>query len=177
MGGGNRYYRRDLTTKSNAGTVCIFISHRSADLSVAMLIGQYLKDEVGVDIYLAESDRDLQSAFESNSHAKIVEYIENGLRASTHLLGLVSSTTCNSWWVPFEFGAARQRNLSIATLLLEDVTEAPSYLRIADVLQDQADLASWIFKATAGFRKSTYVRPLPQLNRVARMKSEKLRWR
>jgi len=123
---------------------CVFISHRLADLEAAREIADYLKNTVGVNIYFSDQDDALQHAVEIEDHDHIVEYIENGIIASSHLLGVISNNTKGSWWVPFEIGAARQKKAEVAYLLLEEVDHVPSYLEISTLLAGLNDLSKWI---------------------------------
>jgi len=95
---------------------CVFVSHASYYNNTAEAIGEYLQKTVGVDVYLALNDKKLAFAVEVNDHARIVEHIESGIRNSTHVLGLIGERTRESWWVPFELGAARQRNKTIGSM-------------------------------------------------------------
>src|SRR5262249_16721743 len=144
---------------------------------VAKAVGHYLTDTVNVDIYLSDSDEYLQTALMNNDDEKIVKYIEQGMESSTHLLGIISNRTRDSWWVPFEFGADRQRMLRIAQLLLEEVIDAPSYLKIAEILRDSDDLSKWATKTLRPALKSATELPRPNLPRVAIFKSSYPRWR
>jgi hypothetical protein len=110
MAGSNRYSRSSVAMKAGStASTCVFISHRLSDLDIAKAVGRYLTETVGVDIYLSDSDEELQEALRKGDHAKIVQYIEVGIASSTHLLGILSNRTRGSWWVPFEFGAGRQQ--------------------------------------------------------------------
>jgi len=145
MAGVNRYKESRTTSyKSLSRSVCcVFISHRKSDVEVAKAVGRFLTDVVNVDIYLDENDRPLLAAVASGDDQKIVEYIEKGIASSTHLLGIISESTRGSWWVPYEIGAARQNGLAIAHMLLENVDEVPSYLRISKLIKDWRELIGW----------------------------------
>jgi hypothetical protein len=175
MPGSNRYNRASAAMKAgSASSTCLFISHRHADLDVATAVGRYLTDIVGVDIYLSESDEHLQEALRKGDHEKIVQYIEVGIASSTHLLGILSNRTKGSWWVPFEFGAGRQQKKAIAQLLLEEVIEAPSYLKIARILRDSDDLSKWAKELDPRGIKAAP--PVPELPRVAKFRGAYPQW-
>lgn len=115
---------------------CIFLSHASKDKEAVRNIGGYIM-KAGVDIYLDENDSDLQTAIESpDNHSSVTQCIENGLSKSTDILCIVSEDTKSSWWVPYEVGYGKKSDAQIATLLLEDVREIPSYLYISKLLKD-----------------------------------------
>jgi MTH538 TIR-like domain (DUF1863) len=134
----------------------------------AAAIGQYLLETVGVDVYLALNDKNLALAVEINDHARIVEHIESGIQNSTHLLGLIGERTRGSWWVPFEIGAARQRKKVIGYVILGEVEYVPSYLQIADNIEDDLNLGNWVRQNLSSFiveelRKSINSLPYPSI--------------
>lgn len=151
MTGQNRFGTTTIKSwkGSSEGQTCIFISHRKLDRDAALVIANHLKN-LNVDIYIDEYDRLLSAATTVGDTAKIVEYIENGILTSTHLLGIVSPNTKGSWWVPFEIGSARQKNLSIAYLLLDNVDYLPEYLQITKQIKDQFELKDWIINEIGG---------------------------
>ena len=174
MKGKNVYNLSLFEAKYVAGNKCVFISHRLADIDVARAIATYLLETVGVNIYFSEYDDDLQQAVQAEDDAQIVQYIENGLATSSHLLGIISNRTKGSWWVPFEIGGGRQRDMKIAQLLLEEVEELPSYLRIAKLLRDNDDLKKWIereIKAVDDWERSNLKSSLPSIPRVPKYRS------
>jgi len=126
----------------------VFISHRKVDTEAAKAIGKYLTDVIEVDIYLDEYDYQLLSAVASGEDDKIVGYIEQGISISTHMLGIISPSTKGSWWVPFEIGAARQRSIKFAHVLLNNVDDLPSYLRISKLIKDQQEFKAWLQSET-----------------------------
>jgi len=171
MKGQNLYHLPSYEAKAQSSKTCIFISHRLADIDVARAIADFLTDTVGVNIYFSDDDQDLQQAVEEKDDKKIVEYIENGLAVSSHLLGVISNKTRGSWWVPFEIGSRRQRKTSIAQLLLEEVEELPSYLKISNLLKDRDDLETWIeteIKSRIIWEKYQAKGELPNIPKVAK---------
>ena len=122
---------------------CIFISHCRKDRDHARLLAQALQ-ALSIDIYFDEHDEALQEASMQRDHHTMVHCIEQGLQHSTHLLGLITQNTKNSWWVPYEIGGAMARNKECAYLVLRDIAEVPAYIRIQKLLLDQRDLAEWV---------------------------------
>lgn len=114
---------------------CVFISHKKEDEESAKAIGDYLMQQVGVDIYLDLYDIELKEAVSLENDRKIVGSIKRGIGTSSHLLCLVSDKTRLSWWVPYEVGVAGERRKSIATLKLKGVTDIPSFLKTEKVLK------------------------------------------
>ncbi len=118
---------------------CVFISHKKEDEDSAKAIGEYLMNEVNVDIYLDLYDIELKEAVSIENDKKIVESIKKGIGTSTHLLCLVSDKTRLSWWVPYEIGVASEHNKDITTLKLKGVEEIPSFLKTERVLRSVRD--------------------------------------
>lgn len=87
---------------------CVFISHKKEDEESAKGIGDYLMQQVGVDIYLDLHDIELKEAVSLENDRKIVESIKRGIGTSSHLLCLVSDKTRLSWWVPYEVGVGKE---------------------------------------------------------------------
>lgn len=145
MSGRNRFSLGPLQRKaaSDTGAICVFISHQQSDIAPAKALADFLLNDIEVDVYFDAYDYALAAAATANDEAKIVELIEDGLAASTHLLGVLSSRSRGSWWVPFEIGSARARDRPLAHIVLEDITDLPCYLLNSKLLVDHVDLASW----------------------------------
>lgn len=114
---------------------CVFISHKKEDEASAKAIGDYLMQQVGVDIYLDLYDIELKEAVSLDNDKKIVESIKKGIGTSSHLLCLVSDKTRLSWWVPYEVGVAGEQGKKIATLKLKGVEDIPSFLKTEKILK------------------------------------------
>jgi hypothetical protein len=146
MAGANLYYApaeaRKTFSSSFAGP-CVFISHRKIDLAAAKGIAQFLQIDVGVNIYFDANDASLGVAAASGDDRRIVECLERGIEVSTHLIGVLSSATRDSWWVPFEIGSARRKGAKIGYALLEGVDNLPSYLRISRLIASEKELRDW----------------------------------
>jgi hypothetical protein len=100
--------------------------------------------EMGIDIYFDERDPVLQVASAAEHDAAIVKCINHGLDHSTHLLGLITKNTFKSWWVPYEMGGAEGRRRTCGHLVAKDVTELPSYVKVAPLVLDIDSLAEWV---------------------------------
>ncbi len=123
---------------------CIFISHRKADAQAAQAVAEYLIAKLNVFVYLDALDPYLASANSTQDSKGIVEAIDTGLSISTQLLGIISSNTKGSWWVPYEFGGARLQNKPTAFILLNSVTDLPDYMKISRLITDVTSLDSWV---------------------------------
>ena len=108
------YWRRSLNIKDNR--TCVFISHKKEDESAAIAIGNFLVEQVGVNIYLDLNDCELKEAVSAENDQKIVESVKTGLEYSTHLLCIVSDRTKLSWWVPYEIGYAEKKGFDVSSL-------------------------------------------------------------
>lgn len=149
MAGRNLFetYQR-LGRAAVSSSFCVFISHNSKDKPMARAVAAALLD-MGVDIYFDERDLVLQTASAAGHDAAIVKCIEDGLDRSTHLLGLITSNTFQSWWVPYEIGGANGRSRTCGHLVSSDVTRLPSYVKVAPLLLDIDDLAAWVSRPTS----------------------------
>ena len=127
--------------RSATGT-CVFISHRFADLALAVEIGNRLRD-LELDIWLDAEDVPTQRAAESGDEQKLAEAIEWGLSNCTHLLALISPRTKGSWWVPYEIGAVRGRSKPLAFFVHKDVDQLPGYLTFGTKILDRIDFYKW----------------------------------
>lgn len=132
-----------------------------------------------MNIYFDEHDSSLGAAAASGDDRRIVECLENGIELATHLLGLLSNTTKDSWWVPFEIGSARRKGAHIGYTLFEGVDNLPSYLRIARLIASEKELKDWAreLKSVVLWEKRAYDPPpsIPGLSRERSNSSVKFR--
>lgn len=135
-------WERSVFTRS--GDCCVFISHKKEDEDVAIDIGSYLTDIVGVNIYLDTQDCILKEAVSAENDQKIVDTIQKGLDCSTHLLCLISDQTKLSWWVPYEIGFADKKKIDVAVLKLKELQEIPSYIKIKKTLLNTDDFLRYV---------------------------------
>lgn len=138
--GVNKSYRG---TPAVVNSITIFISHIRIDKAAAIAIGNYIR-EAGFDIYLDINDQALQQAMSTGDPNKITQCIEKGLNLSTHLLCLVSESTVNSWWVPYEIGYGKKSNKDIATLRLKGTPSLPEYLKVTTILNGASSLNKYL---------------------------------
>lgn len=125
---------------------CVFISHKKEDEAAALVVGQYLTDIVGVNIYLDTEDCVLREAVSVENDRKIVDSIQTGLSCSSHLLCILSDKTRLSWWVPYEIGFAEKQGMDIAALKLANVDDVPSYIKIKQTLYTVDDFLRYASK-------------------------------
>lgn len=124
--------------------VCVFISHKSSDTSIAEYISQIFQEN-NIDYYLDILDSNLQNKVKEDNAHEIVTEIERALKVSTHILVIVSEDTRSSWWVPYEVGYAKSARKRIASLILNDYNiEFPDYLKIEKIYTDKNDIDEYI---------------------------------
>jgi hypothetical protein len=121
----------------------VFISHSRLDKEKAREVADALEASQ-VDYYFDENDAELQLADEHGDHLKVVQCIENGLSVCSHLLGIITENTKDSWWVPYEIGSATGRAQACAHLIDEEVTKLPSYIQAARILANRDEMREWL---------------------------------
>lgn len=99
----------------------VFISYRHADTQLASSIYGRLK-AAGINAYLDRLDA------ESQTTDDITSVITQRIKESTHLIAVVSESTSQSWWVPFEIGEATITERRITTYQAGH-TSLPEYLK------------------------------------------------
>jgi TIR domain-containing protein len=134
--------RRKVRAEPDLG---VFISHSHLDKDKAREVAGVLQASK-VDYYLDEEDEELQIADEHHNHGAVVQRIEAGLMACTHLLGLITENTKNSWWVPYEIGSATGHARNCAHLIDAEVKQLPSYIQTATIIPDRLALRDWLPK-------------------------------
>lgn len=173
MAGTNRYReiqrRYNITASSYSGRndVCVFICHKSEDKPAARDISNYLKNDVGVDVYIDEDNEALQVAARLGDSQRIVDYIREGIEVSTHLLAVISEKSKRSWWVPYEIGVAEEQELEIAHVILRDVGSIPAFLEITEIIETEPGLRNWVSDTMPGIvREHGYQLPRPHIRRL-----------
>lgn len=110
---------------------------------------------------------------------RVTAQVDAALRASSHLLGIISQRTKGSWWVPYEIGAARHASKPTAHLISADAKELPEFIQASKVLLDLYDFRNWLesvgprpIYASASLKKSMpnfsspYISELRNLDQV-----------
>lgn len=141
----------DLLASVYFSRPCIFISHKKEDSDTAIKIGDFIMNH-GIDIYLDLYDCVLQEAAGYDNDKSIVDSVKRGLKASTHLLCIISDKTKLSWWVPYEIGMADEKGLIISSLKLKNVEDIPSFLKIQEALCTARDFHNYIQSMTTGIQ-------------------------
>lgn len=125
------------------GKKCVFLSHRRADKSKVIKIGDYIM-YAGFNIYLDINDKNLQDAILASDAKKVTMHIQLGLMSSDYILCIISGNTFDkyTWWVPYEIGYADKSKKECCLLKLDNVNKKsiPEYLKIKQVLFNITDL-------------------------------------
>ncbi|MDQ3790635.1 MAG: toll/interleukin-1 receptor domain-containing protein [Actinomycetota bacterium] len=125
----------------------VFISHRDFDKPLAEAVTAVLA-QVGVHYWFDREDADSQAAAALGmvGDQLLVHAIERGARHCTHLLGLLSSATAGSWWVPYEIGFSRSADIPVSYLVLKSIRAAgqlPEYVRLGANFWSVDELVRW----------------------------------
>lgn len=145
--GRNLFESFGLRKEANLNRLCVFISHSSKDKPFARSVARALIG-MGVDIYFDERDQKLQQSVAASNDEKIVECIEDGLDKCSHLLGLITNNSKDSWWVSYEIGGATGRRKECAHLVASDVEAVPAFIKTRQLLLTQANLLAWAARLT-----------------------------
>lgn len=142
MDQGRLFTRNDVqyvsVSEIPSGRDITFISHQNSDNAAAVKIANSLKDR-GYDCYVDTLDPAVDG-----KNPQLESYLRSIIRKCPRLMAVVSERTQNSWWVPLEIGVALEREKSIATFLLSDPTNLPTYLWLWPILQDLNGTLLWL---------------------------------
>lgn len=143
----NIYSSVDLAAETLPAVPRVFISHRNFDKPLAETVTAVLA-QIGVHYWFDRDDTDSQAAAALGmvGDQLLVHAIERGVRHSTHLLGLLSSATTGSWWVPYEIGFSRSADIPLSYLVLESVRtmdSLPEYVRLGANFWSVDELVRW----------------------------------
>ncbi len=118
----------------------MFISYQRLDKDAAKKIADYLLG-IGVDVYFDEYDSKLKFQNQQISPKEVTNAICDGINNSSHMLVLVSPTTLDSNWVPFEIGFGYDKT-DLKVLCLRGIAKGslPEYIRSVPVIRDIDDL-------------------------------------
>jgi hypothetical protein len=124
--------------KTNAS--CVFISYQSNDKADAKKVADYFLS-IGIDVYFDQYDTDLRLQSQGGDPATLVKALCKGINNSSHMVVIVSPTTLESKWVPFEIGFGYDKT-SVRALCLKGIPKGglPEYLRTVKIIRDLWDL-------------------------------------
>lgn len=79
----------------------------------------------------------------THSTSDITRTLLSGLKKCSHLLAIISFSTQDSWWVPFEIGAGTESEKRITTFRV-NLVNLPDYLSKWPILSNDSDLRRYI---------------------------------
>ena len=103
----------------------VFISHRTADDSIAQQVAFRLRHRHGIAVYIDDID---QQVSRTRGTPAITALLVRRVNECTNLLAIVTQNTRGSWWVPFEIGIARQAPRVITSFTNQADASLPEYL-------------------------------------------------
>lgn len=112
----------------------IFLSHKQEDTDAAKRIHKILIDK-GIPCYLDVLDP-------ATKTQDITDLILRRLGQCTYLMAILSSKSKESWWIPFEIGAASMDGHKISTYKIDSVTP-PEYLEKWPILYNEKHLEKY----------------------------------
>ncbi len=115
----------------------VFISHKNVD-SVQAIVLQKAFARNDVDTYLDVLDSSI-----NGGGRELTEHIKQNLNSCSDILVVMSQSTKDSWWVPFEIGMSAQVDMPTASFLKSDVV-LPSYLSYWPRLKTAADVDKYV---------------------------------
>ena len=126
----------------------VFISHKQKDSEIATRVAHRLSTHHRVECYL-----DVFDPHANDSGDDLGDYLRDVLSKCTELMAVVSGSTKESWWVPWEIGVATEKDRPITTFAGGQCV-LPSYLKKWPFLRNVDDL-------------DVYIRVAKQARRVA----------
>ena len=102
----------------------VFISHRTADDTIAKNVAYRLYNIHGIQCYLDDIDQRLKGVTPQQLTKILVEMVNK----CTNLLAVVTKNTEGSWWVPYEIGVAKQAPRVISSMTNISDANLPAYL-------------------------------------------------
>lgn len=114
----------------------IFLSHKKEDSASAKRIYDFFQQK-GISCYLDVLDP------EAKTSEDITNLILKRLNECTHLMAVLSYKSEESWWIPFEIGAASMDGHRISTYKIDSV-RPPEYLEKWPILSSHSHLEKYV---------------------------------
>lgn len=111
----------------------IFLSHQKADSELTGRIAARLRIVHGLDCYLDLIDPHVGPV------ERLADHIRTEMGRCTQLLAVISPSTANSQWVPWEIGMATEKDFPLATFSGGNALP-PEFLRKWPYLRTEGDL-------------------------------------
>lgn len=142
---------RLISEEKEKDVPCIFISYQRKDEEFASAVADYIKEHQ-MDVFFDLEDINLSK---SSSPEKVTNSIKEGLNKSNFMLVIVSPTTYESPWVPFEIGYAYD-NMGTKMKILKHkdlpTQGVPDYLKTKELLHGFQSLNSFLIIARSQFK-------------------------
>jgi len=127
-----------------SGVKCVFLSHQKNDSAICRVIAAYLM-AADIDVYFDENDNDLRIYRQTNNPKGVVDSIRKGIRNSSHMLVVVSPSTLNSKWVPWEVGYGYDNtHLGVLTLKGIQDSQLEDYLKSVTIIRGTKSLNQYL---------------------------------
>lgn len=124
----------------------VFLSHQKADSQKAAEIAMRLRTRHGIESYLDVIDPYLGKGGED-----LASHIRAQMATCTQLLAVVSYSTKESQWVPWEIGVATEKDFPLATFA-DYVSAIPEFLAAWPYLRNMDDVDQYAMASKAAAR-------------------------
>ena len=114
----------------------VFVSHRSTDSILAAHVADQIKLN-GLDTYLDIIDDAL-----IKDGPQLADHMLARMDRCQQLVAVVSATTQDSWWVPWEIGVGSEKGFRMASFS-RGFVDLPSYLKKWPALHSDDDIAKY----------------------------------
>ena len=114
----------------------VFVSHRSTDSSLAAEVAAQIEVN-GLDTYLDIIDDAL-----IKDGPQLADHLLGRMNRCQQLVAVVSGSTKDSWWVPWEIGVGSEKGFRMASFSRYFV-DLPSYLKKWPALRSADDIAKY----------------------------------
>lgn len=163
----------------------VFISYRRThcDTYMARKCAEILQETDELHYWLDEDDECMQNAQAENDDIKTALCIEEGLDASSALLGIIGPCTFDSPWIPYEIGGARgrqryekpfsesvlpdQAHPLIAHFIHDtDITKVPAFVSLGIPLNSLEQVKKWAQSVNDILQKKQRLVPLWEVKSI-----------
>lgn len=121
----------------------VFISHQKTDADIALRIANRLRINHSIDSYVDVIDSHI-----NDEGCDLADYIRTEMAKCTQLIAVISYSTKDSQWVPWEIGVASEKNFPLATFANMQ-SKPPEFLEKWPVMRsiEQVDVYAQASKA------------------------------
>ncbi len=122
----------------------VFISHQQADSALARQAYNFLGENHKIECYLDLIDPEIKKGED------LAQHLREKLSDCTQLLAIVSHSTKDSWWVPWEIGVATEKDYPLATFGMS--IDLPDYLKKWPYLKTMLDLDEYAIASKSALK-------------------------